>query len=213
MVFFGGFKRFSKKMCVGGTPWYPPTLCAPCYCSYWLIGRHCNYCRRYDITIWPGETCNTWAMTMIIIIVVNDVTKSLFEGRVCCLGTWVCSFIWNLFGWFGAFKPNLQRAFLLYNLQSRCWQIFLAKKLKKSLHILYFEKISQNCILSVPSVLFCSFESILWKSGLAASSVISGGIWVRKDLTKYSSLSLMRDLKCNPKYSEQSFRIWEYQSD
>ena len=35
-------------------------FCAPCYCSYWLIGRRCNYCRRYDITIWPGETCNTW---------------------------------------------------------------------------------------------------------------------------------------------------------
>ena len=185
MVIFGGFKRFSKKMCFGGTPWYPPTLCAPCYCSYWLIGRHCNYCRRYDITFWPGETCNTWAMTMIIIIV-NDVTKS--------------------------FKPNLQRD-LLYNLQLRCWQIFLAKKLKSPFTFYVLKRFHK--IASFRSLLkaMCCFATLRvffeWKlSGLAASAVISGSVWVRKDLTKYSSLSLMRDLKCNPKYREQSFRIY-----
>ena len=70
MVIFGGFhEKVFQKYYFGGTPWYPPTLCAPCYCSYWLIGRHCNYCRRYDITIWPGETCNTsrwrWSLSLL----------------------------------------------------------------------------------------------------------------------------------------------------
>ena len=41
-------------------------FCAPCYCSYWLIGWHCNYCPRYDITICPGRTRNKgWLVARI----------------------------------------------------------------------------------------------------------------------------------------------------
>ena len=41
-------------------------FCAPCYCSYWLIGWQCNYCPRYDITICPGRTRNKgWLVARI----------------------------------------------------------------------------------------------------------------------------------------------------
>ena len=154
------------------------------------------------------------AMTMIIIIV-NDVTKSLLEGRV----------------WGHECAPSHEIYLVDLDLNQICKELFCCiiynrdvdryswQRSWTSPFTFYILKRFHK-IASFRSLLkaMCCFATLRvffeWKlSGLAASSVISGGIWVRKDLTKYSSLSLMRDLKCNPKYSEQSFRIWEYQSD